>query len=113
MKLSEAIKEGAKLHPQTKCAFFDGHGTCALGAAYEAVKGKEGLKQLEDMTNDQAALEVFDLFGMDDIPVITPIDYYGNGLPVTRDLSRIIMRLNDREEWTREQIADWLDTLGL
>lgn len=39
-KLSQAIRIGAKLRPQCRDGFFtDSHGTCALGAAYEAVSG--------------------------------------------------------------------------
>lgn len=41
--------------------------------------------------------------------VKVPCDHYG----VKVDLQNIIIHLNDSHEWTREQIADWLDTLDL
>lgn len=34
---------------------------------------------------------------------------YGNGIP--SPLKAVIIHLNDSHHWTREQIADWLDTL--
>jgi len=36
--------------------------------------------------------------------------------PVTGEetrLFRVIINLNDKQQWTREQIADWLDTLDI
>lgn len=37
MQLSEAIRLGAMLKPQIRCGFFDGQGTCAVGAAADAI----------------------------------------------------------------------------
>lgn len=39
MRLSEAIRRGAKLRPQCKTKWFDGVGSCAWGAAYEGLYG--------------------------------------------------------------------------
>lgn len=38
---------------------------------------------------------------------------YTNRVPSPWTLRTIIVDLNDRAKWTREQIADWLDTLDL
>lgn len=40
MRLSEAIRIGSMMRPQTKGHFFDETGSCALGAAYEGTFGK-------------------------------------------------------------------------
>lgn len=77
MKLSEAIRLGALLHPQcfdTMVLHNDSGsvvGTCALGAAAEA-----GFK-----------LHTVDIL-----------------------LRSKITRLNDRAGWTRERIADWVES---
>lgn len=41
LKLSEAIRLGAKIRPQIRSGVYsDGIGSCAIGAAYEAYTGK-------------------------------------------------------------------------
>jgi len=41
-----------------------------------------------------------------------PCDCYSQ-TPVKHDLMEVIMHLNDADKWTRESIADWLDTLEI
>lgn len=36
-----------------------------------------------------------------------------HGLCVPEALSKVIIHLNDKERWTREQIADWIETLDV
>ena len=101
MKLSEAIRAGAKLTPQVKGELvFDG-ATCALGAAYHAVSGN-----IPIMTMNTE--EVVRYLGIDTKKKVW--------CPVTEHWKTIqdaIIDLNDDYGWSREKIADWLDTLGL
>lgn len=92
MKLSEAIREGAKAHAQGRRALFtrneDGSiSSCALGAAYYAVfkkipeKEQDAYKQLKNLW------------------------------PELNDMNRLcrIARWNDTLMWSREYIADLLE----
>lgn len=102
-KLSELIREGAKLRPQCSGAFFVERmypsvgdelvtGSCALGAAYEAATG---------MANTD--LDSVDLFN-------EQMDEYCE-LPPDAILDAVV-DLNDNEGDTREEIADWLEREG-
>lgn len=100
MKLSEAILLGSMLRPQAFGHMTDGVGTCAWGAAEEAMgtplndlrnsRGKIGaLRPQWNWTADE----------QDQCPVC--------GL--TRDVANIISEhLNDTHRWTRERIAEWV-----
>ena len=85
MKLSEAIRIGAKLRPQSFRGFFRDGGSCALGAAVHA---KTGRASPDFPTNWE--------------------EFFG----VPNGLCGEIINLNDRKGWTREQIADWLESQG-
>lgn len=90
MQLSEAIRLGAMLHPQ---GFYWSHlkdtngtviATCALGAAYDAGYAHP-------------------------FEVATPARCprcHGSA-----SLSWIVAHLNDTHRWTREAIADWVETV--
>lgn len=95
MKLSEAIRLGAMLKPQ---GFGHGSGyphasaTCALGAAYEASDCGAGWASLEKR-----------------FPVV-------NALPLKcptcgKANPGMVPHLNDDHRWTREQIADWVESI--
>ncbi len=43
LKLSEAIRIGARMRPQARHGLFDGVGTCAMGAAAEALGWKPNM----------------------------------------------------------------------
>lgn len=117
MKLSTAIRRGAKIRPQGFDELFSerlAEGkiqicSCALGAAWEAWRTSEGapirvsgpaphwseitnhwpeLKQDVDLPNGWRADEVV-------------------------SLASAVAWLNDEAQWTREQIADWLKEKGL
>lgn len=106
MKLSEAIRLGSMLRPQGFQSIAKEGRTCAIGAAYEAV----GI--------DCAALksksipERFAIIGLH-LPQVLATDLIPcpacarlhNGVGYT------IPHLNDHHRWTREQIADWVETL--
>lgn len=99
MKLSEAIRLGALLHPQcfdtmrTYRYYRDGRrdilGTCALGAAEEA--GYHAQRQSDWIVLAQC-------------PEGCPLDG-----PVW--LGNVVSHLNDYHRWTRERIADWVATV--
>ncbi len=111
MKLSEAIRAGAKLRPQSFVAFFgyvDDYalGSCALGAAVEAVKGKpvpcEVHYQLPDFIG-----ETFDGVYRQ---VACPAEGCRKHQPT--ELLYMAMELNDSHHWTRERIAEWVERQG-
>jgi hypothetical protein len=115
-KLSELMREGAKLNPQLRDGrYVSGYPldknpevrTCALGAAYLAAGNNYGI-----------APAVYDwLFAHFPMDTPTPLP---DGIEVTefdryyRDdsLFNAINYLNDDLAWTRERIADWLEGKG-
>jgi hypothetical protein len=104
MKLSTAIREGAKLRPQAFGVFFDFKSpdyiepcaSCAMGAAFEAttnyICSDLRLSHLEAFYPELKIEKVWD-------------KSIGN-------LWGHITLLNDERRWTREQIADWLEQEG-
>lgn len=101
IKLSTAIREGAKLRPQGHGNYFAplGH-SCALGAAFQAVTGRTGKDALP------IAVDLDKLFPFLDNEVLHPAQ------SKSLSIAKIIVDLNDRLGWTREQIADWLEGIG-
>lgn len=105
MKLSEAIRKGATLRPRAHGNYFvalevGGIGSCALGAAWEAVHG--------DMVCAQGWL-------CKDFPILArPISDFPNSMltycsclcPPERDIHTLIWTLNDKIGCKRERIAD-------
>ncbi len=89
-ELAAAIRKGAAIRPQCMSGvFFDGVGSCALGAAHEAVFG---VPLVQGVAGDYARLER-------EFPCLKE----GN-------LALKIVTMND-DGWCREAIADWLDKL--
>jgi len=93
LKLSEAIRIGARLRPQAFGGWFVDGGSCAIGAALEAV----GLRD-DDMDVRGGVL-------MEHFPQLANPGY--------TPLAREIIRLNDGKKMSRESIADWLEWQGL
>jgi hypothetical protein len=109
MKLSEAMRRGAKMRPQAFQFVFiaDGPGaTCALGAA------AEGMGILGACISSQAT------------SVLRPLgEKVGSMLYDTRQqspcgcipigwmLHNIIAHLNDVHRWSREAIAEWVEVI--
>lgn len=89
LRLSEAIRVGAKIRPQCTGTSFDGVGSCVIGAAYEAITGKT-------TPNYGKAWIELSIRGV-----------WPDGL-----LPYELHFLNDRGK-TREQIADILEARGL
>lgn len=104
--LAEAMRKGAALRPQVQNSMFgeasSGRvGSCAIGAALE---GKIGST---NFTDEQTSLDyVASLFNLPHWDLVPTPD--GN---FTTDVLDTIVDLNDRQGWTREAVADWLDTL--
>jgi hypothetical protein len=102
MKLSEAIRAGAVKCPQTTGTYYRDGATCALGAAYEGAFGQMPATGYLSVYERLVAL----------FPALrTPYD--GDGDSESWDLRDAIMHRNDSLGWTREQIADWLESQGL
>jgi len=98
LKLSEAIRLGAMMKPHIRGRLYDGVGTCALGAALDAIAANP---------DDGAAymLSSFPLLGRAAVHPITGdrwVSLYG-----------AIADLNDCHGWTRECIADWVEQIEL
>ena len=89
-KLSGLIRLGCRLHPQSQGAYFDGKGTCAIGAAFAASHGYA--------SGDADAM---------DYALGWRGQLHERGLYLTD-----IYHLNDTGS-TREQIAEWLESKGL
>lgn len=78
MRLSEAIRLGAMMRPQTFGALSDERGTCAMGAAYEAA----GLKLSHDVN-----VVVGDIFSLvETLPLVLLVPENGSSTarPVPR-----------------------------
>lgn len=104
MKLSELIREGSKLYPQAKGSYFEhDHDdkivrTCAIGSAILAWRGTE----IERNENPGIVLKnLLGYCGIDE-----------NKLVNCRPVYSAILWWNDNG-WTREQIADELEKIGL
>lgn len=119
MDLATAICEGAKLRPQTYGMLFGdvgtGLGSCALGAAYEALTGTHLLPYAK--IDDDIAVKHSNAYRVlrEAFPVLSsgqPVHACGEVKCSYRSDARgIIEHLNDAHQWTREGIATWVDTL--
>jgi hypothetical protein len=116
MKLSEAIREGAKLRPQTRGLMFGADGldgelcSCALGAAYEAALRERGTN-----LSERDLWRVFTKLACDFMqrelwPGLTKTVRLVNGKPLL--LQEAIVHLNDVEKLSREEIADQVEAWG-
>lgn len=83
IKLSEAMRIGAKIRPQAFLNYFIDGKSCALSAAYEGVTG-------HPWSPARWAVE--------------------RGVP--EDIVREILGMNDISRMSRERIADWLEAQG-
>jgi hypothetical protein len=100
--LSTFIRLGSKLSKQGYGELQDKqNNTCALGAAVHAKTG--------ELPHDNYK-EVGMLFPQLMSQVKHPITSRSQEL---RFLSNVITDLNDNWKWSREQIADWLESIGL
>lgn len=89
LKLSEAIRIGARMRPRGTGFLFAKGLSCALGAAWEGL-GNEPLN-VTDPGYEGIYQELYRRHG--------------------KDMCRQVLRMND-QGWTREAIADWLESRG-
>jgi hypothetical protein len=102
LKLSGAIRLGAMLKPQgfgDRSADADGITSCALGAAYDAAGIMDAHRVWDDLAVLFPILERF--VGDVKCPVCDDLGEHDSAIP----------HLNDDHKWTREQIADWVETI--
>jgi hypothetical protein len=111
MKLSEAIRLGAMEGPQ---GFWSGSVTsdekrCAVGAAAWAVGAiKANSRATYEALNHECPLLCTEI-AQSDVPAVVSRE-----LPERIcgwDVLGVMWRLNDCAKWTREQIADWVETI--
>lgn len=100
MRLSEAIRLGAMLRPQARLYWFHEGGSCALGAAAEAV----GIAIYPD-TFTQVGPVPREWIWINGLKAACPV--CGD----CDDAQETIKHLNNDHRWTRERIADWVETL--
>jgi hypothetical protein len=99
MTLSEAIRLGSMMKPQTFGIFYDGIGTCANGAARDACGALESFASLETYFPIAASIAK-------QCPIC------GERSDSCADnLGGLIAHINDDHRWTRERIADWVETV--
>lgn len=127
-KLSDAIREGAKLRPQairdlfshrTSQGFLSGSkvGSCALGAACEALNLVHAPVD-SDAFNWGSATQSWAVFDklLAYYPGLRKRDGFLITCPVCSaqrsTLENMIAELNDSHGWSREAIADWLVASG-
>lgn len=126
---SEAIREGAKLRPQTRVDLFSEEGTCAVGAGLHAMYEDEMPSDYE--LTDSEGRSVFEFDVLQSYPYMAqdvwtcPHKAGARWWQVWRRLSictwsdkserrhsrlDTVAHLNDIHDWTRERIADWLES---
>ncbi len=104
LTLSEAIRLGSMNRPQGFYNLLTAEGgTCALGAALDAVGQLNAAATSLLLTGDAPQLDQWEP------PNQTQHCPACGGTSI--HLSWMIAHLNDTERWTREQIADWVETL--
>jgi uncharacterized C2H2 Zn-finger protein len=104
MLLSEAIRLGAMLRQQARVTAFDEvKGTCAMGAALEAVGALDAanLPTQWDVVLKTASCRC------PDCDEIFRARWVKGG--VHGATTRVIWHINDDHLWTRERIADWVE----
>jgi hypothetical protein len=107
MKLSEAIRLGAMIRPQAFGEYQVMGRSCALGAAMDAL----GIPVCDQ--SDFLDAELDQLFPTCALKAqCCPVrDCHRELDPPERFIGSVVIHLNDHHRWTREQIADWVETV--
>ena len=107
MKLSEAIRKGARQYPKTTGTlheYYDGeHMVCSLGAAYVGAFG-----ELSPLHQDGPSYERL----KERFPELNEFHPEPEAISGTAQLMEMVWMRNDSAGMTREAIADWLESLG-
>lgn len=107
---SEAIREGAKLHPQGNGELMVNGYTCAIGAGLVAIGGPFLAYAVMDSSGDGSAAEVWYPYLSGPTPLCPERCEDIAAWDTSYELMDMLWHLNDDHEWTREAIADWLET---
>lgn len=116
-KLSELIREGVKLSPTQNF----GHLFKPVWESVADLYGNESVELKKDLTASCAiGAAVIGMVGLEDAVICgmvgrLPGTYEFEDHPIHKNndqLYWIIADLNDQKRWTREQIADWLESIG-
>ena len=109
-KLSELIREGCKYtRPGEGYMYHEsdfGAFACALGA------GVIGAKRLGFLSGPINYLQADDLGNAIGVDLFGTLITHPEAPNWSFDLASIIISLNDRYDWPREKIADWLQSIG-
>ncbi len=107
MKLSEAMRLGAILRPQCVGRLFSSNGeSCAMGAVIEAC-GIEDKNPHCTVAIWNTTIERFPMLAWGHSRFVFP----EMGGAYRGDLWDAIVALNNVHKWTRERIADWVETI--
>jgi hypothetical protein len=99
VRLSEAIRLGAMIRPQAVFLYFRDGNSCALGAALEAT----GIAYDDvEFANDDLRMRWLWVFTTQ---AACPVCQVG------ARVRQVIPHLNNEHRWTREQIADWVESV--
>ena len=109
MRLSEAIRLGAMLRPQTFNERLTKRGSCAWGAALETVGCVEVGTPWPAVAPVALAWWPW-AFRVDSSTLVASPCACGGELSATW-AAGIIVHLNNKHRWTREAIADWVETI--
>lgn len=117
MKMSQAMRKGAAIRPKCEAAYFFDDGnvvkSCALGAALEG-SGQMDPTQYGQSRGPIQLRDFFEVpyFGITgkQCPHAECAQSKGYG---HSSIETIVMCLNDDCGWSREEIADWLESIGL
>lgn len=104
LKLSDAIRLGSMLRPQCFGLMFKNGGSCAIGAACEAVglSSEDGMESFWDNN-----VQPFKCPMYADYSNVLSDHCMGS----RNTINQMIVHLNDTHHWTRERIADWVSTV--
>lgn len=106
---SQAIREGAKIRPQRFLALIADRRTCAIGAGLEAMGSVSGDYDLMGFSClDDGGITDQDLYAV--YPYLEKTIVRCPRACHKDSLFKLIVHLNDGHRWTREAIADWLET---
>jgi hypothetical protein len=110
MKLSEAMRRGSMMGPQIAWKLFGpDDSSCAMGAAFKGV-GISSKGTVFDLIG--IGYQIFPILQVHPAPPVPlhpcPVDWC---TAKTDTMWSIIVDLNNNHGWTREQIADWVETI--
>lgn len=113
MRLSEAIRLGATMRPQSVGHFLDDDGaSCAQGAALDAVgRLSESATECRYAMSELWPWSYYSQHIVGTLKGVTCPDGGGHMCRYYADdsINGIIAHLNNEHRWTRERIADWVE----